>query len=353
MQKVVYVPVLILRDEEIKRLSTLRDAFLHEEVIPFLEIVRDFLNPVIRPGRIKKDGTIGKSSENDARLLANILLALPKGKAPFVAVYRNLKKCSSSDFSEDYPYLSSLFDVNSYFSESTHLFDFPNVIPVFEVDNHDDLLSASSFVEKAHSLNRSVGLRVNVIDDEETAILGQLLESDYLFLNLGEEDVSTSESSLMNYDESDVKAPLIVIGENHPAALKTKELVDAKNENKKLHCDYFDEIKSFPYVAGAGDYCGVKNVLKQESMRSKIPHPGQANLIIYHHNTKGYRVFVDGKADGARGYANILAQALKNSHEIDSHALGIIRGEKTTGSYARWNVIGAIHYVYDVLQIVV
>jgi len=347
----LYVPVLILRDEEIKRLPCLKEAFNHPAVIPFLEIVRDFENPAIRQGRLKKDGSRGKESSSEARTLSSVLAALPEGKAVFVGLYRNFGKCRSQDLPKLFPYVAIWMDIKQYSAAASHLFQYPNVIPVFEMNSSADSDCASSFLDEAKSKGRRVGIRLNAIDMHYLELLRKLSSEDYLFLNLGEADVDSASSSVFFYKDYGVAARLVIIGENHPAALKTISLAPAENEKDVLHGDYFDEIYPYPDIWGVGDYCSMKNVLV-DTIRSKKYHPGKANLLIYHHATRGYRILTDGGANGPSGYAEIQKQALEHSDEIDPHALAIITEDTKTGSFGRWNVIGAVHYIYDVLQIV-
>jgi len=348
----LYVPVLVMRNEEIKRLHDLKDAFSHQEVIPFLEIVRDFEKPTPRLGRKKKDGSRGKGSLNEAYMLASMLSEIPEGKHVFAGLYRHLDKCKNQDFPDLFPYVEQLKNDEFYLSKSIALFQFKNVTPVFEMDSGDDTAYASAFLTEAKRLGRSSGIRLNAINMKYNDVLMKLGDDDWLFLNIGESNVDTAYPSISFFEDYGIRGHLIIVGENHPSSLKTTALMPAENEKFLLHGDYFNDIAQYKSISGAGDYCSVKDSLV-ESIRSKRHYDGKANFLIYHHSKNGYLILTDDANNGAKGYLKVRQQAIQRASEIDPHAMSIIMNDVINGSYGQWNVIGLVHYIYDVLQLVI
>jgi len=333
----MYCPIIKLRRKEVHDLPNLFEAFQTMEIRPFFEIIHPF-------------ATEYRSSKNSDKVIKNyqlckILDQIPNNKECFVTIYRKLLKIHKATFADSEYLKYATVNPDDYEGELKKALVFKQVTPVFSVGEQGDLPSVNDFIDYCHENGRQMGLRLSNIDALSLGTVAKLTSKDFLFLDLGEDPIQTLLPSFSLYQKLQSKPILIILGENHNSSLPTKELADSECDNVTFHPDFFDDISAFPFITGAGDYCGLKNALTES--RPTRQHPGFANAIFYQRKDKGYLVLRDEVEEGVAGFREIEAKARNHKQMIDAHAWNIINKFERGGDWSSWNVAGLVHYIYQ------
>lgn len=331
-----YVPIIKLRRKEIHNLAHLKDAMNTSEIIPLFEAIH----------RFKEERPDGIESKPSYFELGGILKDLPPQKPYFLTIYRNLTRIKDSTFADSDFLKNDTASPEFYEDELKKGLTFAEAIPVFSVADDGDLLNANDFVDFCHQRERIVGIRISALDDLSKGTISQLTAQDYLFIDLGEDSLESLNPSFEIFQDLPVQPHLIILAENHNYDLKTKDLKKNECDTTTLHSDILDDIETYSFISGAGDYCGLKNSLSES--RPNQGHQGFANAIFYQRPKKGYLILRDPLEEGVSGFEEIMVQAKDHKDMIDSHAWEIINGFGKSGDWSSWNVAGLVHYIYQI-----
>lgn len=324
----MYIPILKTRRSEINVIKELNYCF-SDDIIPMFEII-------------------------DQEYCLNVIKKIMKGKKAFIDLFRfSINKYGSRIDLNKAEYSWKLSeDNNFYISELNAIDNGIGFIPVisikkdFEIKNTD----LSKMINDLQSKHISIALRItDEYIEQYSNIFSQLRNSDYLMLDIGEQNPESKFIEFEEFSELDVFCKKIIL--NSPR-LKDKKNGDYSNGiTNNIDTSLINKIQEYDFE-GFGDYMGLKDCMPENQQGSN--GIGNALALLYDYKINKFYCFInEDKNKGMTGYRKVKEEILKVEKELnpdnDCPAFTKIK-EIDCGNWSTWHNITAKRYIHQIYK---
>lgn len=324
-----YIPIIKLKQDEIKLFDYISNVIVSPSFIPFFEIRFDIEN---------------SGKRNNFKPILNI--NYPNGF--FIGIPHN-KQIIKEGNANDNDFIKRVNkDPLVYLEETKALLSIENAVAVFYLYELEELELAQSFIETSHLNGKNIGIVL------PSRLLGyvnllKLNNTDYLFIDIGQTPLKAL-SPRIN-DITNLAAKIIVIRENIALSLYNSSITD-KKEVPFLFNDLSNEIPNSnidKHFFGFSDYCGAKNSINITNSGMDRSKQTAAVALYYKDKNPNYYLGVASKLSVAAGGLNDLGEiVLERIDELDPNSITPIKKiieEKAHNNISTWNVIAEWFYI--------
>jgi len=346
----MYIPIMKNRTQELSVLSSMNHLF-SDSIMPLIEIIKEEYSIKYKtddetgefiyekkPGSKRRNRVKLPPTEDDIITLEDIQQRL-NGKRGFVDFFR---------FRED-EYDNKVFkgielsirlsrDFNYYKKRILQIGDYSNLIPVisikkgFKISEHDLL----KLLRNLRRNNSSIAIRImdTYLDDYYEFLEGHLKESDFIMLDIRDQNVDSKFIELEEFQELDTEAYKILLNSPRSRVYKNGDYENLQftrridNKVARLYKDYeFD---------GFGDFGGLKDDLPTDSSGNGT---GAALGLIYLKEENAFYSIVNyDTSEGMQGFKKVRVEVLKRLSFLDkdNDCIAIKRIKEMDGKYGNW-----------------
>lgn len=324
----MYIPILKTRRSEINVIKELNYCF-SDDIIPMFEII-------------------------DQEYCLNVIKKIMKGKKAFIDLFRfSINKYGSRIDLNKAEYSWKLSEDNDFYISELNAIDngigFIPVISIkkdFEIKNTD----LSKMINDLQSKHISIALRItDEYIEQYSNIFSQLRNSDYLMLDIGEQNPESKFIEFEEFSELDVFCKKIIL--NSPR-LKDKKNGDYSNGiTNNIDTSLINKIQEYDFE-GFGDYMGLKDCMPENQQGSN--GIGNALALLYDYKINKFYCFInEDKNKGMTGYRKVKEEILKVEKELnpdnDCPAFTKIK-EIDCGNWSTWHNITAKRYIHQIYK---
>lgn len=325
-----YIPIIKMKNAEIRLADYASDYFKHNHLLPFLELIYES----------DAKGT-NKSFHSFLEKIGceKYFLGIPHKQSALVK--------------KDTMYVSKVNKSKAaYFSASLKLLDIENAIPVFYVYDEEDAHYAFMFMTKAKKENKSIGIVITT-STAKNIDFSLLSENDYVFVDIDSDKLSSKRISLNNVLAS-CKSRIVLMRENRRNDLMNN--VISTGATVPFECDLSSEIKATMdelkfNLYGFADFCGHKNTIATSGgggNRDKM-FPGWAmysrkSALPEFIGIRSTIPLTDQMASFSELRDLSIAQ-MKAEKNIDKTTSMSMLNNESIGAFPFWNVLTQWHYL--------
>lgn len=324
----MYIPILKTRRSEINVIKELNYCF-SDNIIPMFEII-------------------------DQEYGLNVIKKIMEGKKAFIDLFRfSINKYGNRIDINKAEYSWKLSEDNNFYVDELNAIDNGiECIPVisikkdFEIKNTD----LSKLINDLQSKHISISLRItDEYMEQYNNIFSQLRDSDYLMIDIGEQNPDSKFIEIEEFSELDVFCKKIIL--NSPR-LKDKKNGDYSNGiTNNIDTSLINKVQEYSFE-GFGDYMGLKDCMPENQQGSN--GIGNALALLYDYKINKFYCFInEDKNKGMTGYRMVKREILKVEKELnpdnDCPAFAKIK-EIDCGNWSTWHNITAKRYIHQIYK---
>lgn len=356
----MYVPIMKNRAEEL-RVSNVCSGFFSESMIPMYEIIQDEYTKKFEideeTGEFKYEIKPGKKRKSRIKLLptAEDIITLEtinekiQGKKAFIDFFRFFEdEYGNRSFKNIETSFRLSRDFNYYKSRLMQISQFENFIPTISIKEglKISMYDLSILLNELREKNESIALRItpDFLDDYSDFIEENFSESDYIMLDIRENDVVSKKIEIDEFANLDFSGKKILLNSPRKKDIPNKEFENL-NYTKKINNNasiYYSKAG----LDGFGDFGGLKDDLPTDGGGGG---KGAALALLYFKSENKFYSVVNKDTDlGVSGYAYVKQEILKRRKFIDpdNSCLGMKKIETlSNGTYASWNNVNLTRYI--------
>lgn len=323
----IYVPFLVMKQNETQLISYAKTALSHPNIIPCFVLTR---------------------GPDEAHYLLAALLRESgfERRSCFVTIPHEATVTEKGS-----PSRAWLNEANQgpeeYFIAMKNLAERDlHIIPVYQLNNQDDVPFALRFCSELAARNRRVGIYFAALGKVKLPDIKEL-KPDYLFVNIKQNDFVAAKMMLEHYVQ--VFGKLVYpVRENREANTTNKSLESEEGFCAMLKTDLHEEMKNEKAFPGFGDFCLLKNDLNERGGNGA--QDIQLFAAVYDRGTRPPAIHClhsCSKGEGERGedLSRQIENQLQNMDPLGcADTLAFLR-EKKPKNQARFHVLTAFHYL--------
>lgn len=352
------------RDEEIRVIQTM-NGYFNDSIIPLIEIYRDFYltryktdetgNIVYekKPNSKKRNRIKLPPTEDDIITLKKIEKFL-NGKKAFIDFFRfNANEYGDSrSFNNVELSIHLSRDFAYYKTRMLEIGNYSNLIPVISIKEGFNIseFNLIQLINRLKVSNSSIAIRVtdSLFDDFEEVFEQHLTESDYLMLDIRNQNVDSKFIELEEFRDFETDAKKILL--NSPRSRKIKNGdYEHQKFTKKIN-NKASTLYSHYKLDGFGDFGGLKDDLPIDGGGGGL---GTALALIYCKKDNAfYSIKHNDSSVGVRGYRYVRKDVLLRRWYFDSsnacNAMQkISQMNYKFGNWGTWNNITLTRYIQE------
>lgn len=322
----MYIPILKARRSEVATAKDLSYCF-SDEIIPMFEII---------------------SKKYDLNIIKEIM----KGKRVFIDLFRfSVNKYKNGVDIKKVEYAWSLSENSFYTNELKKIDNTDNFIPVislktyFEIGHND----FNSLINELQEKHQSIAIRItDEYIEQYIDEYSRLRESDYLMLDIEEQNLDSKFIELQEFSELNTFAKKVIL--NSPRLRERKNGEYSKGIVNNIDTTLAEKYQKYN-VDGYGDYAGLKDDLPR---RGGAGGRGKALALLYDYKINKFICFINEDiSKGIRGYKKIKQEILKEESimnpDNDCPAYEKIKSIPC-GTWSTWHEIEAKRYIHQIYK---
>lgn len=348
----MYVPIMKNLEQEKKVIRDFSQYF-SDDIIPLFEIITDYyedrfeIDPetgkplMIKPKGKKRRKKVKLPTTEEDRITLPQINELLNGKRAFIDFFRYTDNEYKGDkIKTENVQLSFAIsrNYNLYRNRMLEIKNFENFIPTISIKegfkfSQTDLTSLCSDLK---SDNNSIAIRItdDLFEEYSYLISSCLSDSDYILLDIREQNVESRIMELYEFEELDTSASKLLL--NSPRIKKT-------NNGEHSNLNFTDKIDNSCAVTyqehnldGFGDFGGLKDKLPSEGG----PFGCALALVYLRENNQFFSVVNKDSKLGLRGFRTVVPDLLKNKGVVDPNnncpVINQIEEKSKVGSFGNW-----------------
>lgn len=359
----IYVPILKTRREEINVSEELNNCF-SDNIIPLFEVLNDRyktqykIDPETQDYiRVQKGNRRIRLKEipTDADIITlDFIYGLMHNKKAFIDYFRfTIEKYGKNiDINKTELAWRLSRDSSIYKSRMREVSKYKNLIPTISVKSglffgKNEL---ENFLIELKGENESIGLRITeeFLEDYNVIIKNTLRDTDYLLLDIGEQNPSSKIMELEEVMELDSSAVKILLNSPRKAKVNNGEYEES-GLTALIDNSAKEEFSEFGFD-GFGDYCGLKDTLPRINEGSN--GTGAALTLLYSYKENAFYSFLNpDTSKGMSGYYEIIPVILSKKKVLDPlnncPAIQKIEKLKKSGNWSTWHNINITRYIHQ------
>lgn len=321
----MYIPILKTRNSEMNVAKDLNYCF-SDNIIPMFEVI---------------------DKESDIKLIVDIL----KGKKAFVDLFRfSIDKYGNKiDLSKSEYAWRLTENIEFYISELNKIKVYNNLIPVISIKEKLEIKKGdlTQLIEDLLDKNESIAFRItDKYLEEYNDIFGKLRHTDYLMLDVGEQNLESKFIELDEFSNLEILSKKILINSPRLNGLKNGDYQTGITDN--IDTSAIEKINEYS-LDGFGDYAGLRDCMPEIQKGSN--GRGNALALLYDYKiNKFYSFMNDDKSKGMRGYKDLIPIILENRNLLDpdKDCPAFIKiSEISCGNWSTWHNITARRYIHQ------
>lgn len=281
------------------------------------------------------------------------------GSSAFVDYYRcDLSKYKQLDMEKIGRVRELSADPVLYLSEMETIASYANLTPVISiragVENAEDEAIRDSLIRiRQKNGSKALGLCVSSSFDSYPHSIGVLSDSDYLFLDIGEQPLSSQVVTLAKFKNVQTKAKTILLNSPRKKAIKNRDY-EERGVTDLIDNSVREKYRDHGFY-GFGDYAGLRDDLK---LNIKNGGKACAAIFIYRDDINKFMVYMNpNPEDGIQGLRKLANDVWDDLAVLDPEntciALNQFRDSwmnGNAGNYATWVSRTVVRYVQQIAE---
>lgn len=360
----MYIPIMKNRDEEIRVIRTM-NGYFNDTIIPLIEIYKDIYLTKYKtddtgefvyekkPNSKRRNRIKLPSTENDIITLKKIEEFL-NGKKAFIDFFRfNANEYDDSrSFNNVELSIHLSRDFAYYKTRMLEIGNYSNLIPVISIKEGFNIseFNLIHLINQLKVSNSSIAIRVtdSLFDDFEEVFEQHLTESDYLMLDIRNQNIDSKFIELEEFRDFETDAKKILLNSPRSRKLKNGDY-EHLAFTKKINNNASTLYKKYK-LNGFGDFGGLKDDLPVSGGGGPM---GTALALIYSKKDNAfYSIKHNDSSIGVKGYRFVRDDVLlRLSHFDPSRSCSAMQKIEymngTFGTWATWNNITLTRYIQE------
>lgn len=365
----IYIPIFKGRQLE-QRVMENRNQCFSPKMIPLIEVLKDHFrqtefatDPISgdylkRPAGKRMQRYRVTPTEEDRNTL-EYYQKLLNGKKAFIDYFRFTTDVYGRGINADAVDLSIRLNQNEtlYIKRLSELDKFENFVPVLSIkkDFFPQSCTVTDLIDRLQKGNSQIAVRLDDTAYEQflSVIASVLRQGDYVMYDIGEQNPSSKEIELEEFNALKTLAVKVVLNSPRKRNVKNGDYENRKNTSlidnsaRNINQIYKD-------IGGYGDYCGIKDNLPGNQIITR----GCALALFYQYNNNQFMAYVNGdSAAGTRGYRTLIPQILSDIQLLDPdgtcdaiNRIKELSAQGRPGGWNNWNNFNMSRYITQVYK---